>query len=148
MKPAVEQRGEADWSDNYVQNAIFCANNSQVLVSAEYGSIHSARVDPWPLKLEFKQIGRLTGSSVSFRIANDKETIFAYDSVRLAAGTCDELRTITEHDSKILQIASDGQGNLVLISGLDLLRLGRAFYLWGMPVWSIDWPEILPEPDQ
>ncbi len=137
-KPGVEQRSGYE----YGQNAFFCANDSRVLLSAQDGSIHSARLDHWPL--EFKQIGRLAPSFVNFRMSNDQQTIFAYDSVRLAAGTCEDLRTVTEHNSNIFEIVSDGRGNLVLIGERDLLRLGRAFYLWGVPVWRIGWPELLP----
>lgn len=124
------------------QSAFFCANSGQVLVGATDGSIYSAQLKDLPVKMS--QIGRLARPPVQFRMASDQQTVFAYDSVRLATGTCDDLHIILEHDSNIIRIVTGQEKSLVLVAERDLVRLGRSFYMWGIPVWQIGWPGIMP----
>jgi hypothetical protein len=82
---------------------------------------------------------------VRFALSSNEQTVVAFNDVRLAAGLCTEnLDRVLDHDSDIETVAGDGNGHLVIIAKQHLTRVGRVFYVWGLPVWRSDWPAIKP----
>jgi hypothetical protein len=127
------------------QTAAFCSTE-YLLVSNEDGSVYSYEYKSPTHILD--QVGRLT-SSAQFRVGNNADTVFVFDTVRLLAGRCGRsLQNISEQNSRIENLADDGAGNIVLIARREITRIGRAFYILGLPIWKIDWPSIKREPSQ
>jgi WD40 repeat protein len=121
------------------QNVVFCPQGDRLLVSTEDGGLYAVQYkNPTQQR---SQIGRLTSGDTHFLVADDQRTVFVYDSGRLVTGLCGEyLSTVIEHNSQIMNFVGDGMGSIVLIARTDVTRIGRAFYLFGLPIWGLPWP--------
>jgi hypothetical protein len=119
----------------------FCPNSSKLWFASDDGNVYS--VDYKKKSDELRTIGRAAGR-VAFVQAKDAAMMFVFDPLRLSVGNCDgSLRSVTESKVNITNVVDDGAGDLVLITYDDLVRVGRSFYVFGLPVWKIGWPQTL-----
>src|SRR5262249_11075505 len=122
------------------QTAEFCSQGI-LLVGDQTGSIYRHTYKLTDTKPA--QVGRLASGDITYRVSTDRDTVFAFDSFRLLAGRCGEsLHNITEHNSQINDLVDDDAGGIVLVAGRDLARIGRSFYVLGLPIWRMGWPAI------
>ncbi len=132
------------FSSDRRQSAFFCTQPGGALISGGDGTIHHV-----PIAAEIgppRQIGRLSPGELRFAPATDDQTVFVFSANQLAYGACGSApRVALEHASDITGLSNDKQGNLIVMGARDVVRLGRYFYLFGMPVWQMPWPAVRHE---
>jgi len=134
-KPVLESTRKPD------STATICPDGSHVLIGSEDGSIHSATLAPADRKS--RSIGWLGAGAPSFYSLKDRATVVVHDGGRLAITNCNaDLLTIHEQRSKIMDVVDDTRGNLVVVGEREVSRIGKSFYIFGIPVWNIPLPGV------
>jgi len=127
--------------ESQARAGFFCPASEQVIVGTEDGRLYSLDYEKDNAKP--RQVGRVASGNIRFESSVDHGDIFVFDTVRLLAGKCGgNLRSIAESDTAIVDVVGDSRGNIVIISSGGLSKIGRSFYLLGLPVWRVSWPAV------
>jgi hypothetical protein len=117
----------------------FCKGDDQILVGTRDGSVRLKRMSDGGRGSE---LGRLVPGRMQFAVARSGPVV-AYNDVQAAEVSClGYYRLVAEAPTSIFAVRTDTAGRLTLVCQRTIVRVEKAFYLWGLPIWPIKWPDV------